>query len=110
MKALCIGGYNDGRRVEVDEFKLDGETHSLTYREKLQGPGLDETEPYLLEGPETPLSDARMTFRSEQYTVRDIRFKGHTLVRVLVIDPSADYVWILKALINGYRKPKETQA
>jgi hypothetical protein len=89
MSVLCIGGHNDGRIVDVDERKRDGETHDLTYRVKLKGEGVAPEDIYSLAHPE---SDAKLTFSTERYTVRDIHFTDHKLVRVLVIHPSADYV------------------
>jgi len=108
MNALCIGGHNDGRVVDVPEWKRDGDTESLTHVVKLKGDGVEaEDIIYPLAHPE---SEARVTFATERYTVRDVHFKNHKLVRVLVIHPSADYVWILEALIRGYRQPKEAKA
>ncbi len=101
MKVLCIGGHNDGKMVDIDPAKRDGESHTLTYRVKLKGSGVDVSEPYPMGG-----IDDELTFCGERYTVRDIHFSSHELVRVLVSHPSASYPWILKALIKGYRQPK----
>jgi hypothetical protein len=103
MNVLCIGGHNDGKVVDVLERKVDGDIENLAYYEKLRGDGINGGGMYPLgiAGADRPI-----TMRTEQYTVRDIHFRNHKLVRVLVIHPSADYVWILKALIRGYRQPK----
>lgn len=102
MKALCIGGENDGKVVEIDPAKRDGEFHILPYRVGIDG---DETSPYPMGG-----VDDKITFVTERYEVRELRYGSSMYIKVLVFKPSATFMEILKALINGYRRPKEAQA
>lgn len=98
MKVLCIGGHNDGEMVGIDEYKRAGDTVSLTYKEKLEAPRINDD------------GDELLTYCTEKYTVRNIYFTPGGRVTVLVIDGREEIPQILQDLVDGYRKPKEQTA